>query len=165
MKKALSLAAMLFAAPSLIAHDSFEITLEIQQKRKTIEVRMEMACSTATAATDPEPSNGVLFEPAEFSEWEEKFLAAAPELIHLVDNNGALPLKSTSSKLSREDDVLILYSYESAEDLPLEIQAPMLNRFPDMGFGVLVTFRDKAGKWYPPFVLFLDSQQAPLPAI
>lgn len=149
---------------NLNAHDVYEITLEIQQKRHSVEARMEMAISTSVAACDPAPSNGVLFDPKDFSKWEDKFLEAAPDLMRLLTPEGNLSLESTKTELTREDDVRIKYVFKNQEG-PLTLETPILNRFPPDGFGVLVTFRDQKGKWYPPFVIFLDDPFSSLPKV
>lgn len=158
------LIATLLATLNLYSHDNYEITLEIHEKRKGFSAALEMAQSTAVAATDPNPSNGILFDPEEFPEWEEKFLQSAPELIHILNAEGRLQIKSVKASLSREDDVVIDYEIEkSGDDSPLRLSAPILNRFPPEGFGVRVTFRDKSGHWYPPFMIFVDKTTVALP--
>lgn len=153
----------LSATFALQAHDSFEITLELQEKRKTVEAQLEMAQSTAVASTDPEPSNGVLFDPADFPKWESKFLEAAPDLIHILNTEGAMKLESVTASLNREDDVRLDYVFTPSGDRPFKLAAPILNRFPPDGFGVRVTYRDKSGHWHPPFMIFLDETTKVLP--
>ncbi|MDQ8179025.1 hypothetical protein [Pelagicoccus sp. SDUM812005] len=145
------------------AHDSFEITLEIQEKRKSTVAKLEMARSTGVAACDPTPSNGILFDPAEFPAWQQRFQAAAPDLIQILDTESALQLESATIGLNREDDIQIDYVFTPSSDPELRLSAPILNRFPPDGFGVRVTYRDKSGRWHPPFMLFVDQQDSPLP--
>ncbi len=155
----------LLATLNLYAHDNYEITLEILEKRKGFSAVLEMAQSTAVAATDPNPSNGFLFEPEEFPNWEGKFLQSAPELIQILNTEGKLQIQSVQASLSREDDVVISYEIDPSEDdSPLRLSAPILNRFPPEGFGVRVTFRDKSGHWYPPFMIFIDKTTVDLPS-
>lgn len=157
--------ATLLATLNLYAHDNYEITLEIHEKRKGFAAVLEMAQSTAVAATDPNPSNGILFEPEEFPQWEEKFVQSAPELIQILNTEGKLRIRSVQASLSREDDVVISYEIDPSEDdSPLRLSAPILNRFPPEGFGVRVTFRDKSGHWYPPFMIFIDKTTVDLPS-
>lgn len=163
MKIIFLLLSALLVSTDLLSHDAYEITIEIQQKRKTIEATLEMARSTAVAACDPAPSQGILFDPEEFPEWEPKFQEVAADLIRILDTEGAIALKSTKPSLSREDDVQIDYEFENVDELPLVVETPILNRFPKEGFGVRVSFRDKSGKWYPPFLIYVEKPSAELP--
>lgn len=155
------LASLVFT--SLQAHDSYEITLEIQQKRKTFEAHLEMSLSTAVAACDPAPSLGILFEPEEFPQWEERFLKAAPDLIGIAYAEGKLSPNSIKVSLTREDDIRIDFVLPYTSDEELTLSTPILGRFPPDGFGVRVSYRDNTGHWFPPFMMFVDKQTSALP--
>ncbi|MDQ8204956.1 hypothetical protein [Pelagicoccus sp. SDUM812003] len=164
MKSAIcSLLLTLFLAAPLLGHDTYEITLELKEGRKTVQARLELARSTSVAACDPAPSQGVYFEPAEFPKWKPKLEAAASEFIAILGEEGSLAIESFAVSLNREDDILIDYAFQ-ANGLSLEkLHAPILSRFPPEGFGVRVTYRDKSGYWYPPFMIFEDRQTVELP--
>lgn len=150
---------------SAFSHDTFEITLEIQVRRNRIDAELEMSRSTAVASTDPQPSNGVLFEPSAFPEWKSKFLEAAPELIQILNTEGEMLIQTLDTRLGREDDVVINYTFERNREDPsaLTLAAPILNRFPPDGYGVRVTYRDASGRWHPPFMIFVEQTTVPLP--
>lgn len=158
---------VIFASIGLIqqalGHDTYEITLDLIQKRSHIEAKLEMSRSTGVAASDPKPSLGVLFEPDAFPEWQAKFEKAAPELIQILNTGEHVDIKSLKVSLSREDDVLIEYIYDTSESEGLKLVAPIFSRFADEGYGVRVTFRDKSGFWHPPFMIFANKQSTPLP--
>lgn len=146
------------------AHDSFEITLEIQEKRNSVQARLEMSRSTSTAACDPAESEGVLFDVADFPIWKRRLEGAAPHLIQILDTENPLPLSSLSVSLTREDDVRLDYAFAHPGAGPLRLATPILDRFPQEGFGVLVTYRDRSGRWHPPFMIRIeDEHSSPLP--
>lgn len=154
-----------FLVPLAHSHDLYEITLDAQQKRNRIVARLEMARSTSVAASTRAPSQGHWWEPSEFETWKTKIEAAAPQLIKIRFLDTRLAASHIEVGLNREDDVRIDYIFdlpESTENLGL--QADILSRFSEEGFGVRVTFRDKSGRWHPPFMIMKDTPVTALPS-
>ena len=136
-------ALLLACATSLRAHDTYEVTMTATIRPATMDLVLTFAGATALRLTDAPPLRAPL-TPEQFTALRPKLTAVAAELFALTSAQKLLALRTTTLRLTEENDIEFTLTYPRPAAGPLKFRPAFLARLGE-GYGGLLEVADTAG--------------------